>query len=97
MIDRDFEVLGVRLHLRYDEVLDNDCKMDYKSFTKDNLEFNRLWICSDAKATAAIWQMLGIKNRKEALDVADEMKENRRGMAYVSSLSPRAKLEGGLR
>ena len=31
--------------------------MDYKAFTKDNLEFGRLWMSTDAKAKAAFMEL----------------------------------------
>lgn len=53
----DLAVTAARLHLRYDDMLDTETRMDYKSFTKDNLEFGRLWISTDARARAVFAEM----------------------------------------
>ena len=64
-MNHDLSVMTARFHLRYDDVLETETKMDYKSFTKDNLEFGRLWISTDAKATAAFIEMLSKKKAEE--------------------------------
>ena len=64
-MDKDLKILIARMHLRYDDVLDTEAKMDYKSFTPDNLEFNRLWISTDAKAAAAFTEMLSKARAEE--------------------------------
>ena len=56
-MNHDLKILIARMHLRYDDILDTETKMDYKSFTRDNLEFGRLWISTDAKARAAYIQL----------------------------------------
>lgn len=57
----DLAITAARMHLRYDDILDTETKMDYKSFTKDNLEFGRLWISTDAMARAAFMELYGTK------------------------------------
>ena len=60
-MNRDLSVMIARLHLRYDDILDTETKMDYKSFTKDNLEFGQLWTSTDAKARAAFMELYAQK------------------------------------
>ena len=57
-MDRDLKVLIAQLHLRYDDILDTETRMDYKSFTPDLFEFGRIWISTDAKACAAYMQLM---------------------------------------
>lgn len=57
-MDKDLMILVTRMHLRYDDILDMETRMDYKSFTPDIFEFGRVWISADAKARAAYMQLM---------------------------------------
>ena len=57
-MNRDLSVMIARLHLRYDDILDTETRMDYKSFTPDLFEAGRIWICTDAKVRAAYMELL---------------------------------------
>lgn len=57
-MNHDLKILIARMHLRYDDMLDTETKMDYKSFTPDLFEFGRVWVSTDAEARAAYMQMM---------------------------------------
>ena len=57
-MNHDLKVMMARFHLRYDDILDTETRMDYKSFSSEPFECGRLWVSTDSKTTAAVLEML---------------------------------------